>query len=37
MIYDDTINSLFEAAADSVDEAIYNSLCNGGEYGGTGG
>jgi len=27
VIYDDTINSLSEAAADSVEEAIYNSLC----------
>jgi D-aminopeptidase len=27
MINDNTINSLFEAAADVVEESIYNALC----------
>jgi len=27
MIDDNTINALFEAAADSVEESIYNAIC----------
>ena len=27
MVVDDTINALFEAAADCTEESIYNALC----------